>query len=117
MQDKKDIASALISKGANGSILNREDKYCFELAGENTKSLFPSLHLLKIVIVGVEGIGKTSFVKRVKNEWGFSAWFNHFAFKLMKQRKITDGIDIHQWSTEIGEEKLPVRAFLWDFAV
>ena len=110
----------LISRGANASILNRNDKYCFELAGEKTKELFPSLHLLKIVIVGVESIGKSSFVKRVKKEWKLKEWISHWKSLILKRREnsqITDGIDIHQWPTVVGEEKLPVRAFLWDFAV
>lgn len=68
------------------------------------------------MIVGNEGVGKTSIVKRMKLEWTEE--------DEKGIRRKTDGIDMHQWippvnpknrsKSEQKEERMEMR--IWDFA-
>ena len=52
---------------------------------------------MKVVIVGKEGVGKTTLVKRIFNEeLGIKDKFYNL-FKGKGERIATDGIEMHEW--------------------
>ena len=70
------------------------------------------------MIVGNEGVGKTSIVKRMKLEW------NEEDEKGIRNK--TDGIEMHQWKppvktfskyrSESEEKEKQMEIMIWDFA-
>ena len=70
------------------------------------------------MIVGNEGVGKTSIVKRMKLEW------NEEDEKRIRNK--TDGIEMHQWKPPVKtfskyrskseEKEKQMEMMIWDFA-
>src|SRR4051812_39810406 len=74
--------------------------------------MFVETRQIKVVIVGKENVGKTSIVKRMKNEWGVADTILG-AIRGKGSREATDGIEIHTWNPK-GMENVGLH--LWDFA-
>ena len=85
---------------------------CASVAVNNKCShLFIATRQIKVVIIGKANIGKTSIVKRMKEDWGLFERVKT-AMTGFGKREPTDGIQIHSWThPKIQNVTLHLRDF------
>src|SRR5689334_12160871 len=86
----------------------KDGKTCVDVAAKNCRELFLHNRQMKVVILGVEEVGKTSIVKRLKKEWSL---LDSLASTFSSNGTRTDGVEIHQWIQSNGLSMNEMRLF------